>query len=39
MKGLDLEVFTYMELAMKIKDRDIKKEIMAEIADVKDKTA
>jgi len=37
-KGLDQELDEYATIAFKIKDRDIKKEIMAEIQDCKSKT-
>jgi 2-polyprenyl-3-methyl-5-hydroxy-6-metoxy-1,4-benzoquinol methylase len=37
-KGLDSELDEYATLAFKIRDRDIKKEILAEIQDCKDKT-
>jgi len=37
-KGLDTELDEYAALAFKIRDRDLKKEILAEIQDCKDKT-
>ena len=37
-KGLDQELDEYVTLAFKIRDRDMKKEILAEIQDCKDKT-
>jgi hypothetical protein len=36
--NLDKELDVYMELAFKIKDRDLKKEIMQEIYDCKERT-
>ena len=35
---LDKEIDTYIEIAMKIKDRDLRKEIMEEISECKAKT-
>jgi hypothetical protein len=37
-KVLDVEIDAHMEMAYKIKDRDLKKEIMEEISECKQKT-
>lgn len=38
MAGLDAELDAHAELAFRIKDREIKKEIFGEIQDCKEKT-